>query len=43
MYLGHLNSYQVNVSITIEKEKDNRISFFVVNKIHEQGKFPTSD
>ena len=41
-FQSYLNSRHVNISITIENEKDNRMSFLDVNIIREQGKFTTS-
>ena len=41
-FQSYLNSCHVNISFTIENEKDNRMSFLDVNIIHEQGKFTTS-
>ena len=37
-----LNSRHLNISFTIENEKDNRISFLDVNIIREKDKFRTS-
>ena len=39
---SYLNSYYLNISFTIENEKDNRMSFLDVNIIREQGGFTTS-
>ena len=38
----YLNSRHVNISVTAENKKDNRVSFLDVNTIREQGKFTTS-
>ena len=39
---SYLNSSHLNISFTIENEKDNRMSFLDVNIIHEKDKFTTS-
>ena len=39
---SYLNSCHLNISLTIEYEKDNRMSFIDVNIIHKKGKFTTS-
>ena len=39
---SYLNSHHLEISFTIENEKDNRMSFLDVNIIHEKGKFTTS-
>ena len=41
-FRSYLNSCHLNMSFTIENEKDNRMSFLNVNIIREQGKFTTS-
>ena len=41
-FQSYLNSRHVNISFTIENEKDNRMFFFDVNIIREQGKFTSS-
>ena len=45
-HLKHFNSYlnsrHLNISFTIENEKDNRMSFLDVNIIREKDKFTTS-
>ena len=39
---SYLNYHHVDISFTIENEKDNRMSFLGVNIIRDQGKFTTS-
>ena len=39
---SYLNSSHLNISFTIENEKDNRMSFLDVNIIREKDKFTTS-
>ena len=39
---SYLNSRHLNVSFTIEHEKDNRMSFLDLNMIREKDKFTTS-
>ena len=39
---SYLNSRHLNISFTIEYEKDNRLSFLDVNIIREKDKFTTS-
>ena len=39
---SYLNSCHLNISFTIEDEKDNRMSFRDVKIIREQGRFTTS-
>ena len=39
---SYLNSRHLNISFTIENEKDNIMSFFDVNIIREKDKFTTS-
>ena len=39
---SYLNSRHLNISFTIENEKDNRMSFLDVNIIREKDKFTTS-
>ena len=39
---SYLNSRHLNISFTIENEKDNRMSFLDVNIIREKGRFTTS-
>ena len=41
-FYSYLNSRHLNISLTIENEKDNRISFLDVNIIREKDKFTTS-
>ena len=38
-YQSYLNSCKVNMTFIVETKQKNKISFFVVNIIHEQGKF----
>ena len=40
-FQSHLDSLHINISFTIENQKDNRLSFRDVNIIREQGKFTT--
>ena len=42
LFKSYLNSRHVNISFTIENEKDKRMSFLEVNVIREKGKFTTS-
>ena len=39
---SHLNSRHLNISFTIENEKDNRMSFLDINITSEKDKFTTS-
>ena len=39
---SYLNSFHLNISFTIENEKDNKVSFLDVNIIREKDKFTTS-
>ena len=39
---SYLSSRHVNISFTIENEKDNRMFFLDVDTIYEQGKFAIS-
>ena len=39
---SYLHSRHLNISFTIENEKDNRMSFLDVNIIREKDKFTTS-
>ena len=41
-FYSYLNSRHFNISLTIENEKDNRMSFLDVNTIREKDKFTTS-
>ena len=41
-FQSYLNYRHAKISLTIENEKRNRMSFFDVNVICEQGKFTTS-
>ena len=41
-FYSYLNSRHLNISLTIENEKDNRMSFLDVNIIREKDKFTTS-
>ena len=41
-FYSHLNSRHLNISLTIENEKDNRMFFLDVNIIREKDKFTTS-
>ena len=41
-FYSYLNSPHLNISLTIENEKDNRMSFLDVNIIREKDKFTTS-
>ena len=41
-FYSYLNSHHLNISLTIENEKDNRMSFLDVNIIREKDKFTTS-
>ena len=41
-FYSYLNFRHLNISLTIENEKDNRMSFLDVNIIHEKDKFTTS-
>ena len=41
-FYSYLNSHHLNISLTIENENDNRMSFLDVNIIREKDKFITS-
>ena len=41
-FYNYLNSHHLNISLTIENEKDNRMSFLDINIIREKDKFTTS-
>ena len=41
-FYSYLNSHQLNISLTIENEEDNRMSFLDVNIIPEKDKFTSS-
>ena len=41
-FYSYLNSPHLNISLTVENEKDNRMSFLDVNIICEKDKFTTS-
>ena len=41
-FSSYLNSRHLNVSLTIENEKDNRMSFLDLSLIREKDKFTTS-
>ena len=41
-FYSYLNSHQLNISLTMENEKDNRMSFLDVNILGEKDKFTTS-
>ena len=41
-FYSYLNSRHLNVSLTIENEKDNRMSFLDLSIIREKDKFTTS-
>ena len=41
-FYSYLNSCHLNISLTIENEKDNRMAFLDVNIIREKDKFTTS-
>ena len=42
VFYSYLNSRHLNISLTIENEKDNRMSLLDVNIIREKEKFTTS-
>ena len=37
-----LNSCHINMSFSMETEKENKLSFLIVEVIHKQGKFTTT-
>ena len=41
-FYSYLNSRHLNIALTMENEKDNRMSFFDVNIIREKDKFTSS-